>query len=116
MQMNRRLRTGTCRAILLTLLLMTLQVIHATAAHDHATRDGSVSAKLEVSAGQSGAVRPIGHSVGVDAVAFTPDGTLIASGNVDNLVRLWQTQTGQGWRALTGHSRGVAVGAFASRQ
>jgi len=106
MRMNRWLRTGTCWAISLALLIMTLKSMHATVAHDHATRDGSVGVKLEVSARQSGAIRPIGHSVGVDAVAFAPDGTLIASGNVDNLVRLWQTQTGKLWRTLTGHSSG----------
>ena len=40
MRMNRWLRTGKCLAILLTLLIMALKVIDATAAHDPATRDG----------------------------------------------------------------------------
>jgi WD40 repeat protein len=39
--------------------------------------------------------------------------SLILSGNVDNLVRLWHAQTGKLWRALTGHSSGVTWVAFA---
>src|SRR5688572_20449567 len=44
----------------------------------------------------------VGHSVGVDAVAFGPNGSLVAGGNVDNLVRIWQMQTGKIWRTLKG--------------
>jgi WD40 repeat protein len=54
----------------------------------------------------------LGHNVGVDAVAFAPTGTLIASGNVDNLLSLRHTQTGKIWQTLTGHSSGVTSVAF----
>ena len=91
---------------------MALKAIDATAGHDPAIRDGHVVPEQVVFAGQPGSILPIGHSVGVEAVAFAPDGTLIASGNVDNLVRLWQTQTGKVWRTLTGHSSGVTSVAF----
>lgn len=41
----------------------------------------------------------------VNAVAFSPDGELIASasGSVDKSVRIWSTQTGKLQRKLTGH-------------
>ena len=98
MRMNRWLWPGRCVGILLTLMIMTLNPIRATAARDHAPKQGRVGADSGVSAVQPVAVLPVGHSVGVDAVAFAPNGTLIASGNVDNLGRLWQTQTGKLWR------------------
>ena len=110
--MNRWMRTGMCLAILLTVLIMAMKAIDAIASHAPALRDGRIVAEQVVFAGQPGSILPIGHSVGVDAVAFAPDGRLIASGNVDNLVRLWQTATGQLWRTLTGHSSGVTSVAF----
>jgi WD40 repeat protein len=55
----------------------------------------------------------VGHSVGVDAVAFGANGALLASGHVDNLVRVWQMQTGKIWRTLKGHSSGVTSVSFA---
>ena len=44
-----------------------------------------------------------GHAMGVDAMAFSPDGKWLASGSVDNTVRLWEVATGREVRALTGH-------------
>jgi len=112
MRMNQWLWTGEYLGILLTLLITPLNAINAAATHDHAIRNTSVGGESSVSAVRSSSILPVGHSVGVDAVAFAPDGTLIASGNVDNLVRLWQTQTGKLWRTLTGHSSGVTSVAF----
>jgi len=44
-----------------------------------------------------------GHTGEVLSVAFSPDGNLIASGSVDNTLRLWQTNTGKLIRTMQGH-------------
>src|SRR5262249_49619492 len=49
---------------------------------------------------------------GVRAVAFAPDGKLLACGDFDNLLKLRDTTTGKGVRTLRGHSGGVNSGAF----
>jgi WD40 repeat protein/serine/threonine protein kinase len=47
-----------------------------------------------------------------DAVAWSPDGKLIASGGQDRVVRLWDAATGAQLQALGGHSRTVSALAF----
>ncbi|KAI5845957.1 hypothetical protein BZA05DRAFT_342136, partial [Tricharina praecox] len=53
-----------------------------------------------------------GHSDGVGAVAFSPDGRLIASGSRDKTVRLWDPVTGTCCGTLEGHSDWVNAVAF----
>jgi WD40 repeat protein len=48
----------------------------------------------------------------VRAVAFSPDGSLIASGSEDHMVRIWQLTTGRLVRRLEGHSSAVTAVAF----
>jgi len=48
-----------------------------------------------------------GHSDLVEAVAFSPDGRLLASGSHDNTVRLWDPATGAAVQTLKGHSDSV---------
>ena len=53
-----------------------------------------------------------GHSDYVQAVAFSPDGQLVASGSDDRTVRLWDARTGTLQRTLEGHSGSVQAVAF----
>jgi WD40 repeat protein len=48
-----------------------------------------------------------GHSNSVISVVFSPNGTLVASGSIDNTVRVWDVQTGKCEHTLESHSNSV---------
>jgi WD40 repeat protein len=54
-----------------------------------------------------------GHTDGVTSVAFSPDGTTLASASADETIRLWDVATGQQiGEPLQGHTDGVNSMAF----
>jgi|GEM_PF-787108 len=48
-----------------------------------------------------------GHTSYVISVAFSPDGTKLASGSYDNTIKLWNTADGSLIRTLSGHTNNV---------
>ncbi|KAF2023169.1 NWD1 protein, partial [Setomelanomma holmii] len=55
-----------------------------------------------------------GHSSDVSAVAFSPDGQLVASASHDKTVRLWEATTGTCRSTLEGHPNYIFDIAFSS--
>ena len=53
-----------------------------------------------------------GHTGPVNGVAFSPDGTLLATASADHTARIWDTTTGQARTILTGHTGPVNGVAF----
>jgi WD40 repeat protein len=53
-----------------------------------------------------------GHTGDVHGVAFSPDGSRLASASQDGTVKVWESQTGQLVRTLQGHSDWVSGVAF----
>lgn len=56
----------------------------------------------------------IGHSSFVNALAFSPDGKLLASGSEDSTIILWKMTSGSILRRLNGHRKDVTSLAFAT--
>lgn len=54
-----------------------------------------------------------GHTGNVLTVAFSPDGNLVASGSVDNTMRLWRVNQGTLLRTMQGHPFPILTLAFA---
>lgn len=53
-----------------------------------------------------------GHTQYISCVAFSPDGNTLASGSLDNTIRLWDVATGESTATLKAAHRGVTSVAF----
>jgi WD40 repeat protein/serine/threonine protein kinase len=53
-----------------------------------------------------------GHKHAVTAVAYSPDGKWIASGSLDNTIKIWDSQNGFEARSFNGHTGEVSCVAF----
>lgn len=53
-----------------------------------------------------------GHSDVVFSVAFSPDGSTLASGSWDNTIKLWDEASAKCTKTLAGHSVAVSSLAF----
>jgi WD40 repeat protein len=52
------------------------------------------------------------HADSIRAIAFSPDGKILASAGKDRVIRLWHPTTGKSLKELTGHTGIVVALAF----
>ncbi len=57
-------------------------------------------------------LRTLESQAGIESIAFSPDGSLLASGSSDGAIQLWQVSDGSLLHTLTGHTSGVSGVAF----
>jgi WD40 repeat protein len=91
-----RIETGVLLALAAIGLILwfatsTLYLVEASSAHANVA-----SIKPEL-------VLQTGHTQTVSSVVFGPDGQWLASGSLDNTVKIWETATGRELRTLVGH-------------
>src|SRR5215831_4258796 len=74
---------------------------------------GSGAVVIYAAADASTVRRLIGHDAGANAVAYSPDGALLATGGDDGTIKVWRTADGSlAWSAVADHVGGVTSVAF----
>jgi len=49
------------------------------------------------------------HSGSIESIAYSPDGTYLATASRDKTIKLWEVETGRLLRTLTGHTKSVSA-------
>jgi eukaryotic-like serine/threonine-protein kinase len=95
-----------------TALLCPTRPLLATSGHDGAIRVWDVAAQRRVQVLRTELHRRTGHDALALALAFSPDGQLLASGHVDGAVHLWHMESGQEYPVRLRHEAIVGAVAF----
>jgi WD40 repeat protein/serine/threonine protein kinase/tetratricopeptide (TPR) repeat protein len=79
-----------------------------------ATRGAGETVQLDAVGTDGAAGKPLGHHAGrIRSLAFSPDGTRLASASDDRTIKLWDVDRGQEVLTLQGHTSKVTSVAFA---
>lgn len=74
----------------------------------------SVLFNLTVPAQKAELVVQTGHNNNIVTIAFSPDGKILATGSMDETVKLWDAATGRELRTFPGHAGGARSVAFSA--
>ncbi len=86
----------------------------ATAAASNGVPDTTPGTSTAQLADKADLIRTLeGHAGWIRSVAFSSDGTMLASGSYDQTVRVWEVATGEQRQLLAGHTNAVLTVAFA---
>jgi WD40 repeat protein len=105
-------RTCRCLVLLAALVGLPIPLAFAAPAQETPHTDSYGDPLPDGALARIGTTR-LRHGGWVIMVAFSPDGKLLASSGNDNLVRLWDPQTGREVRRLEGHTGWVNTVTFA---
>ena len=88
-------------------LLLALEAVNTTYAIDQSASAEAEDALYRTLRAAQLQMTLSGHDGPVTAVAFTPDGTRLATASSDNSIKLWDAMTGQNYLTLIGHENTV---------